>query len=81
MNKVTIVGAGRVGESTAQFIAERDMYREIVLPDINKSFAKSAALDMNDEETAMFNESAGIVREQIDIDLLKQLKISEANDR
>jgi len=48
MKKITIVGAGRVGESTAQFIAERDMCREIALIDINKGFAEGAALDIQE---------------------------------
>lgn len=48
MNKITIVGAGRVGESTAQFIAEKDMCREIALIDINKGAAEGAALDIQE---------------------------------
>ena len=54
MNKITIVGAGRVGESTAQFIAERDMCREIALVDINKGYAEGAALDI-EEVAPIFN--------------------------
>lgn len=48
MNKITIVGAGRVGESTAQFIAEKDMCREIALLDINQGAAEGAALDIQE---------------------------------
>jgi len=48
MNKITIVGAGRVGESTAQFIAAKDMCREIALLDINKGAAEGAALDVQE---------------------------------
>jgi malate dehydrogenase len=48
MNKITIVGAGRVGESSAQFIAEKDMCREIALLDINKGAAEGAALDIQE---------------------------------
>jgi len=48
MNKITIVGAGRVGESTAQFIAAKDMSREIALLDINKGAAEGAALDIQE---------------------------------
>ena len=44
MNKITIVGAGRVGESTAQFIAAKNLCREIVLLDIHEGAAKGAAL-------------------------------------
>ena len=48
MNKITIVGAGRVGESTAQFVAAKDMCREIALLDINQGAAEGAALDIQE---------------------------------
>jgi len=48
MNKITIVGAGRVGESTAQFIAAKNLCREIVLLDIHEGTAKGAALDIQE---------------------------------
>ena len=48
MNKITIVGAGRVGESTAQFMAAKNLCREIVLLDINDCAAKGAALDIQE---------------------------------
>lgn len=48
MNKITIIGAGRVGESTAQFIAAKNMCREIALLDINKGAAEGAALDIQE---------------------------------
>jgi malate dehydrogenase len=48
MDKITIVGAGRVGESTAQFIAAKDMCREIALVDINRGAAEGAALDIQE---------------------------------
>lgn len=48
MRKITIVGAGRVGESTAQFIAAKDMCREIVLLDIRQGAAEGAALDIQE---------------------------------
>jgi len=46
MNKITVVGAGRVGESTAQFIATQDICREIALVDISEGAASGAALDI-----------------------------------
>ena len=49
MKKITVVGAGRVGESTAQFIASRDMCREIVLIDIREGAAEGAALDIQED--------------------------------
>ncbi|MGD2054250.1 MAG: malate dehydrogenase [Gammaproteobacteria bacterium] len=48
MDKITIVGAGRVGESTAQFMAAKDMCREIALVDINQGAAEGAALDVQE---------------------------------
>ena len=48
MNKITIIGAGRVGESTAQAIAIKDMAREIVLIDIREGAAEGAALDIQE---------------------------------
>ena len=48
MNKITIVGAGRVGESTAQFLAAKNLCREIVLLDIHEGAAKGAALDIQE---------------------------------
>jgi malate dehydrogenase len=34
MNKITVVGAGHVGATTAQRIAEKELAREVVLVDI-----------------------------------------------
>ena len=48
MNKITIIGAGRVGEATAQAMAIRDMAREIVLIDIREGAAEGAALDIQE---------------------------------
>lgn len=49
MKKITVVGAGRVGESTAQFIASRDLCRELTLVDINEGAASGAALDIQED--------------------------------
>jgi len=49
MKKITVVGAGRVGESTAQFIASKDMCRELVLIDIREGAAEGAALDIQED--------------------------------
>ncbi len=48
MNKISIVGAGRVGESTAQFLAAGDMCREIALLDVREGAAEGAALDIQE---------------------------------
>lgn len=50
MKKITIVGAGRVGESTAQFIAEQDLCKELMLIDIREGVPQGVALDI--QETA-----------------------------
>lgn len=50
MQKITIIGAGRVGEATAQILAERDLCRVLVLLDIKEGVAAGAALDI--QETA-----------------------------
>lgn len=49
MKKITVVGAGRVGESTAQFIASKDLCRELVLIDIREGAAEGAALDIQED--------------------------------
>lgn len=50
MQKISIVGAGRVGESTAQFLAKENLCREIVLIDVKDGVPQGAALDI--QETA-----------------------------
>jgi malate dehydrogenase len=50
MKKITIIGAGRVGEASGQVLATRNLAREIVLMDINEGVAKGGALDI--QETA-----------------------------
>lgn len=46
MEKITIIGAGRVGESTAQILAQRGMCHEVVLLDVRDGAAAGAALDI-----------------------------------
>lgn len=46
MQKVAIVGAGRVGETTAQVLAERETCREVVLIDIREDAPQGVALDI-----------------------------------
>ena len=46
MNKVAIVGAGRVGETTAQILAEQEICREVVLIDIRPDAPQGVALDI-----------------------------------
>jgi malate dehydrogenase len=48
VNKITIVGAGRVGESTAQLIAEQDLCKELMLLDIREGVPQGVALDIQE---------------------------------
>jgi len=52
MQKVSIVGAGRVGETTAQILAEEELCREVVLIDIREDVPQGVALDI--EQTSPF---------------------------
>ena len=45
MNRITVVGAGHVGATTAQRIAERELAREVVLVDIVQGMPQGKALD------------------------------------
>ena len=46
MKKISIVGAGRVGESTAQILAREELCRKLVLIDIQAGFPQGIALDV-----------------------------------
>ncbi|MBK1644975.1 malate dehydrogenase [Thiocapsa imhoffii] len=46
MNKITIIGAGRVGETTAQILAEKELCREIALLDVREGIPEGIALDI-----------------------------------
>ena len=47
MSKVTVVGAGKYGSTTAQRLAEADVIDEVVLTDIVEGLPQGLALDMN----------------------------------
>lgn len=47
MNKISIIGAGRVGETAAHTIAAQEMCSEVVLLDIREGAAAGAALDIS----------------------------------
>jgi len=47
MDKISIIGAGHVGETTAQTLAQQDMCSEVVLLDVREGAAAGAALDIN----------------------------------
>ena len=46
MNKISIVGAGRVGETTAQILAEEELCREVALFDVREDVPAGVALDI-----------------------------------
>lgn len=46
MHKICIVGAGRVGESTAQILAKEELCREVALLDIHDGIPQGVALDI-----------------------------------
>lgn len=48
MHKITIVGAGRVGESTAQILAHQNRCNELILLDIDPGVAQGVALDIQE---------------------------------
>src|SRR5438552_7885767 len=53
--KVTVVGAGNVGATTAQRLAERD-YADVVLVDIVEGMPQGKALDLNQSGPVLGNE-------------------------
>ena len=46
MEKITVIGAGNVGATCANMIAQKDLAREVVLLDIKKGVAEGKALDI-----------------------------------
>jgi malate dehydrogenase len=54
MRKITIVGAGRVGETAAQILAEQELCREVALLDVREDVPQGVALDIY--QTAPFFE-------------------------
>ena len=56
--KVTIVGAGNVGSSCAEYIAQKQIASKVVLLDIKEGFAEGKALDLFQTATTLgFNTS------------------------
>lgn len=44
--KVTVVGAGNVGATCAQVIAQKNIVKEVVLIDIKEGISEGKALDL-----------------------------------
>ena len=56
--KVTIIGAGNVGASCAEYIAQKRIASKVVLLDIKQGFAEGKALDLSQTATTLgFNTS------------------------
>lgn len=53
MSKVTVIGAGKYGSTTAQRLAEWDVVDEVVLTDIVEGLPQGLALDMNQSRPVM----------------------------
>ena len=53
MTKISIIGAGNVGASCAEYIAMKNFASEVVLLDIRENFAEGKALDLM--QTATLN--------------------------
>lgn len=45
--KVSVIGAGNVGASVAEYLAFREIVREVVLLDIKEGYAEGKAMDLN----------------------------------
>ena len=45
--KVSVIGAGNVGASVAEYLAFREIGREVVLLDIKEGYAEGKAMDLN----------------------------------
>lgn len=48
MRKITIIGAGRVGEAAAQILAKEELARELVLVGVRPGVAEGTALDLDE---------------------------------
>ncbi len=48
MKKISIIGTGRVGEATAQLIAEQDLCKDLMLIDIREGVPQGVALDIQE---------------------------------
>ena len=60
VNKISIVGAGRVGESTAQMLAIQKLAQQIVLIDLDEQYTKGVALDIQ-ETSAVYHFDAELI--------------------
>ncbi len=73
MKKISIVGAGRVGETAAQILAEEELCREIALLDVREDVPQGVALDIN--QTAPFFEFDCVVSGSNDPQILRDSEL------
>jgi malate dehydrogenase len=69
VKKITIVGAGRVGETTAQILAEMELCRHIALFDVREDVPEGVALDIL--QSAPFFQFDGILSGSNDPSILQ----------
>lgn len=58
--KITIIGAGNVGATCANILANKNIVREIIMLDIKKSFAKGKALDIK-QSNSIYGNNVNII--------------------
>lgn len=57
MDKICIIGAGRVGEATAQALLAHELAREIALYDVRASWAAGVALDLAHSAPVLYSDT------------------------
>ena len=60
INKISVIGAGRVGESTALMLAIKQLAQNIVLIDLDDKYVKGVALDIQ-QTAAIYNFDSKLV--------------------
>jgi malate dehydrogenase len=69
INKVSIIGAGRVGESCAQMLAAQKLSKNITLIDLDDNYAQGVALDI--QETSPVYEFDSVLTGSSDISAIE----------
>ncbi len=73
MDKIAIVGGGRVGEATTLFLAQQHLAKELVLLDVKGDYAAGTALDIA-ETSSLFRFDSRIIGSS-DMSLLRDAQI------
>jgi malate dehydrogenase len=73
IKKISVIGAGRVGETTAQMIANKKLAGEIVLIDLDEQYAQGVALDI--QQTSKVFKFDTVIRGSSDISAIKDSNI------